>query len=736
MNQRRILCLVGMTLALLGSLVLARPVGAQPAEGEDDRPVLGVALSGGGAKGFAHVGVLKVLEEFGLPVDVVTGTSMGSVVGGLYAMGYTSEMVEAIMYAQDWDGMFSNAVPRRLQPVEQRVREERFLLTLPLRQGRPGLPAGLIPGQRIAMSLARFTLPVHAVRDFTKLPVPFACVATDLETGEGVRLDQGSLHDAIHASIAIPTVFSPVKIGERTYIDGGVARNLPAEDARALGAGLVLCVDVTSPLEKADSLNSLVDILQQAVGYRIEESTIRQRQLCDVLIQPDVAAYGVFDFDEMADIIGRGEAAARAMLPRLNALADSVGRVRYPRLTPPPLEDSVFVSRVRVEDLDAGLERQVRVALGFEGPRWFTAGDLEAAVERIYSRQVFERVTYRIEGDQQADGVALVLRADERIQQRLGVGVRYDSHYRAAVLLDATARAFGRKTLGIHFRLGEVLQLGGALGWPVLVPSRVRLRFRVQATRAPIDVFEDGVRASSVRTEVLEAEARIGISVSNALVISLSAGGELFNLNRSVGVTSFLDEARAVLTGTARLFLDTFDQSAFPRGGHRLALATGLGGSVGDRPFSHHQLDWRARWPLTNRFSLISRLTLGQVYGKDIPLHYQFFVGGAFDYDYGAFSERQFSLQGYEVQQLGGRSVQVVGFGAQYRAGQDVYLMARWNAARVSSEKRWSLDPDAYRHGLGLTLGAETLVGPLEITFMSRAAGGPYDLQVSVGHVF
>ncbi len=736
MNRLRILCLLAATQVFLASFVLVMPVEAQPVEGDDESPVLGVALSGGGAKGFAHIGVLKVLEQVGLPVDVVTGTSMGSVVGGLYAMGYTAEMLEAIASAQDWDGMFSSAVPRRLQPVEQRVREERFLLSLPLREGRPGLPAGLIPGQRIAMSLARITLPAHETRDFTKLPVPFACVATDIETGDGVRLDQGSLADAIHASIAIPTVFSPVKIGERTYIDGGVARNLPAEDARALGADLVLCVDVSSPLEKADSLNSLVDIMQQAVGYRIKESTVRQRQLCDVLIRPDVMDYEVFDFDKLDEIIAQGEDAARALMPRLNALADSVGRVRYPRLTSPPLEDSVFVSYVLIEELDAGLERQVEAALGFEGPRWFTASELEAAIERVYSRQVFEHVTYRIEGAEQNGGTTLVVRADERIQQRLGIGIRYDSRYQAAVLLDATARALGRKTLAVHFRLGEVLQLGGALGWPVRAPSQMRLRFQVQATRAPIDVFEDDVRTSSVRTEVLEANARAGIAVSNAMVISLSAGGELFNLNRSVGVTSFLDEARGVLTGTARLYLDTFDQSAFPHRGHRLTLTSGLGGSFDDKPFSHHHLDWQARWPLTNRVALIGRLIVAQAYGDALPLHYRFYAGGSFDHHYGTFSERHFALQGFEVHQLGGRSVQAAGFGAQYRVGRDVFLMARWNAAYVSNEDRWSLDPDAYRHGLGLTVGVETLVGPLEITFMSRSVDGPYDLQVNVGHTF
>ncbi len=706
-----------------------RPVAAA------ERPVLGLALSGGGAKGFAHVGVLKVLEEIGLPVDVVTGTSMGSVVGGLYALGYTAEQLETISLSQDWSALFSTAGVRRLQPIEERVREERFVLRVPLRGGRPTLPAGLIPGQNISMALSGLAMPAHDVRDFTRLPIPFACVATDLETGEGVRLDHGYLPLAIRASIAIPTVFSPVRMEGRTYVDGGVARNLPAEDARALGADVVLCVDVSGPLEKADSLTTLLGVLQQTASFRIVESTMYQRaHHCDLIIDPDVTPYSTFDFDEARARVDVGEAAARARLPALTALADRVGRVRYPRRAPPPLQGRVRVSSLLIEAPDRVLERQMLAALQLDVPADLSAADLDAAIRRVYSRQVFSRVTYRLERATDGGSAVLVVSAEAQQQERLGVGIRFESHYRAAILLDAILQTVGRRALSVHLRLGEILQLGGSLAWPLAYRPRLRLAVQAQATRTPTDVFEGDQRVSSVRTEVLEAEARTSLLLTNSVVLSAGVGGELFNLNRSVGVTEFLDEARGLLTGSARLFLDTFDQRAFPHRGHRFVARAGLAVPLDQTPYPYYLAHWQARWPLAERVSLESRLGAGQVYGEGIPLHYRFFLGGAFSYD--VLADRRLPLLGYEVQERNGRTLQVVGLGVQVEPRNDLYALVRWNAGYTGGAGRWRFDPHDFRSGFALTTGARTRIGPVEVTLTSRTVRGPFDLHVSVGHLF
>ncbi|MEM6647662.1 MAG: patatin-like phospholipase family protein, partial [Bacteroidota bacterium] len=234
--------LLGRVCAVL-AVTLAPPVAAQDIQA--DRPTVGLVLSGGSAKGLAHIGALRVLEDIGVPIDVVTGTSMGSIVGGLYAAGYGVDQLDALVGTQDWTALFSDAVDRRRVAPEARLGEGAALLSLPIEGGALVLPSGLISGQGIFDLLAGLTWPVHHVRDFAQLPRAFAAVVVDAETGAPVRIGSGYLPLAIRASMSLPGVFAPVEIDGRRYLDGGLARNLPAEDARALGADVLVCVDVS-----------------------------------------------------------------------------------------------------------------------------------------------------------------------------------------------------------------------------------------------------------------------------------------------------------------------------------------------------------------------------------------------------------------------------------------------------------------------------------------------------------
>src|SRR6267154_4430880 len=308
---------------------------------------VGVALSGGAARGLAHIGVLKVLEEAGVPVDVITGTSMGSVVGGLYAVGYTAAQLDTIVRNEDWFRLLTDPVDRRDLAVDRKFAEDHYLITLPIHRGGIKLPRSVVPGQRISQLLTGLTWSAHSTRDFRALPIPFAAVATDLETSKAVVLDHGFLPDAIRASMALPSVFAPVELGDTAHIDGGVVRNLPAQDARALGADVLICSDVTDPLEPRDSIVSLVDVLVQSVSFRVWDSERAERGACDVLIVPDVRAFTSFSFGRAAELMARGEAAARAALPEIEA---KVGRRRVPRRAPaPPPPDSVLVTAVRFD---------------------------------------------------------------------------------------------------------------------------------------------------------------------------------------------------------------------------------------------------------------------------------------------------------------------------------------------------------------------------------------------------
>jgi len=288
-------------------------------------PRLGLALAGGGARAAASIGVLKALEKEGLPVSAVSGTSMGALVGGLYAAGYSPEEIENIFLANDWNDIFKDTPSRAFLTQEQKAAGSRHLLEFLYHRARFLPPVGLSAGQKLANLLTAKTLAAsfEADLDFNRLKIPFRAVAADLETGDVVVLDHGLLHEALRASSAIPLVFQPVEVQGRFLVDGGMVNNLPVDVARSIGVDLVIAVDAASKLEKKERLTSPLEIMSQAISIEIRRETERQAALADMVITPDTSDYSFAAFPSMKEIINKGEEAARAALPRIRELMRS-----------------------------------------------------------------------------------------------------------------------------------------------------------------------------------------------------------------------------------------------------------------------------------------------------------------------------------------------------------------------------------------------------------------------------
>ncbi|NNE35963.1 MAG: BamA/TamA family outer membrane protein, partial [Rhodothermales bacterium] len=625
------------------------PATAQEGPGESDVevPRIGVVLSGGGVKGFAHVGALRVIEDADLPVDIVTGTSMGSFIGGLYAIGYSVDQIDSLLHAEDWQTLFEDDSPRRQQTLESRIADEGVLLSLPLRGGQVELPVGLVSGQRISQLLARLMFPAWSVRDFSTLPVRFGALAADLANGDGVLLNAGHMPDAIRASISIPSIFDPVMIDGRTLIDGGVTRNLPAEDALALGADAIICVDVGEPVLPPDSLETLIDVMVQAVGFRMLESTRVQQRLCDVLILPDVKGIGSFEFDRTGELIGLGEDAAERVRADLVALRDSLFGSSMPerseRSSLLGCPDSIWVGAVRIEGASRPNENVVRRSMRLSIPSYLTQVELERAIDRAYNTQRFSRVTYRVDSDAgvEAEGATLVVQAVEQEADRISVGLRYDSDYQAAVLLRVTlADLFGYNTRLVgNVRLGEVLQVGGTLTTPLGFGPRARLSGEARVTRTPIDLFNNGARSSSVVAHVAEASLRAGGLILPELGAVAGIRAELFDIDpRIIGSSGvsfdFLDETSSLVFAEALLYLDTFDRVSFPARGARLTGRSSLSiGPLSSATFGQHVIDAAGRIPVGSRVSLMGRVVAGRTIGAETPVHYRFYAGGPFPFE-------------------------------------------------------------------------------------------------------
>ena len=247
-------------------------------------PTLGLTLSGGGAKGLAHIGVLKVLEENGIAPDYVTGTSMGSIVGGLYSIGYTPAELEDLAATINWNNYFNDGYSRNYLPINERSKADRYQLSFALEDGKVVIPRGFIGGKKILTLLTGLTACVHNQESFDLYTYPFRCVATDLETGEAYVFKEGPLRKGIRASMSIPSAFDPLNYDDRLLVDGLLARNLPVEDAKEMGADIVIAVDVGDPLYPREELTSVLRVLEQTGSYVMVESTEQQRKLADQII--------------------------------------------------------------------------------------------------------------------------------------------------------------------------------------------------------------------------------------------------------------------------------------------------------------------------------------------------------------------------------------------------------------------------------------------------------------------
>lgn len=285
------------------------------------RPKIGLVLSGGGARGFAHIGALKVLEEIGIKPDYITGTSMGSIIGALYAIGYSADELDSLSRSLDWDLLFTDEVDHRLLSIQDKIWDGRFFLNFPASQ-KEGvqLPRGLIAGQQISILLTRLFWPYLNVHDFNDLPIPFGCVAMDLETGEAVFLQKGFITDAIRSSISIPTIFNPNLdlLTNQVLVDGGWVRNLPVSDVINMGADIVIAVDVTTDLYERDKINNLFDVFEQTSKFRILELNKMERAYADIIIEPTAKHFGGQDFSLIDTLISSGVYAANDVRDQLS----------------------------------------------------------------------------------------------------------------------------------------------------------------------------------------------------------------------------------------------------------------------------------------------------------------------------------------------------------------------------------------------------------------------------------
>ena len=598
---------------------------------------MGLVLAGGGAKGAAHIGVIRVLEELGVPIDCIAGTSMGAIVGGLYAAGLSADELERAVASIDWIDIFDDDPPRLDRTFRRKRDDANFLVRyrIGLRGGSPRLPSGIILGQKLTLALRNLSLRASHVSRFDDLYIPFRAVATDLETGEEVVLDRGSLATAMRASMSIPGAFPPVAIDDRLLVDGGVTTNLPVRVARDMGAEILVVVDLPTKLATQDELGSALTILDQTLSLMILQNTTAQLAEVrpeDVVIRPELGTIGTSDFLRMLEAIEAGDRAARDAADRLRELATASapattapdpepravdeGRGRLPlwilgslpgllegdvprleerRRTPPDAQPDLRIRSIYVDN-ESPIDDRILLARLRLGP-----GDpldlavLEEDLGAIYGLDYFDTVDYALERGGAPDEVDVIVIAREKATGlsylRFGLELENDfggnSIYDLALNLDMTAlNAWEGEwrteaVLGNRIRLfTEFFQpLGPGAPWFV-VP-------KIDYLERDVPVALGGQRIAELRVRTLQAGLALGRTLGTSAEIR--AG-----VNRGLGWTDVetgppgIEPARADLgTWFGQIGVDTLDDVAFPRVGEAglIRYEQGLDALGSDEPY-------------------------------------------------------------------------------------------------------------------------------------------------------
>jgi NTE family protein len=725
---------VAILLALGGTL------GAQAVRQLDGvpHPRVALVLSGGSAKGLADIGAIEMIEEMGIPIDVVTGTSMGSVIGGLYAAGYSPAAIESLLTTEDWSTFFKRPDDRRLQRMYERLDDQRFTLTFPLERARPILPAAVVSRQSIATYLERRLWPVSGITDFMQLPTPFAALATDLGTGAPVLLQSGSLAEAIEGSSAVPGVFAPLTLADgRTVVDGAVNRNIPAEDARAVGADILICVDVSEQVSPVQNLRSLVDILDQTVAFRVQMSNVVELPLCNVVISPDITELSSVDFAQWPEWVRRGRAAALAQHAALRAVADSVRAMRgatAPRRTLPRI-DSVFIGRVSRSAVSAGADVIARGAISLRDSTWVTQPQVEAVAARVFATGRFDQVSYRLTPHRGANELTFDLAEGER--DVLGVGVRYDTPHGVALLASANIADVlsAGSTASLTARLGAIQQFDArdVLGESVNAPFLQTYHATWTRMTLPSVLAPGATGAPTLRVYDVAAH------VERTLPVGITLGGDLTHEWSSDGATNgpvpFAPHRQSVNVLGVTISRDNRDRLISPTRGTAITWQSEIAGpTIGSAAsYSRHLIEAEGAFPVS-RVSLLGGGQWGTAHGNDLPLHDWFFLGGSIRPD--VMSSQFVPFLGLDPESVAGQSVRVLEGGAQTEGPSGVTIALRGNIGNVFDTSPATVVAPGYQRGVGLTLTTELAPGPLSITIAGRSWRRPPVIEVGFGARF
>lgn len=720
---------IPILLLVSSGFAVSEPVVAQQAA---ERPKIGLTLSGGGAKGFAHLGVLKVLEEYRVPIDYITGTSMGSIMAGLYASGMTPEEILVEMGGVDWISLFRDLPPREELDYRRKEEETRYSWDIEFGVKKSGIAirGGLLAGQKIGLLLRENTLHASGINDFDDLPIPFKAIAADLETGQSYVLEQGDLARAMRASMSIPVFFTPIEIDGRLLVDGGITENMPVDLTRSMGADIVIGVDVSEPLKSREEIINLFSVVGQLTGMLSRLNVVEQLPRLDILLDPELGELTGTDYQAAAEFVAIGEATARAQAAELRKYslseaeyAEYRARHRY-KPSPPTRIDFIELEGNKFVD-----ERVIRSRIRVQPGDSLDPTALQRDLASVYGVGDFELIDWVIEERDGKEGVVIKAKEKPWGPTYLHFGMLLDTNGEFTSTVNVTRAQLNSR--GAEWR--NDLQFGSTKGIDTefYQPVEYRRHYFVAPRLFLRDTDQDLFDADNNRIaeyDVKRRQAELAVGRRLGQYGEFRIGVYYGNIEAVVGTgAADLSEFDGGTGGfQSRLVVDRLNSGTFPTQGYVIDLRALLSRKGVGAEDGYDKLDlFAAKFWERDRHSWWTTLNAGTSLGSSIPAYDEFLLGGLF------------SLSGLQDDALRGQYFGVGRIGYAYQIaqlpallGKGLYVAGIMEAGNVWQEGNDILEELIYTWTAAL--GADTLFGALYLGY-GVTDDGDDELYLSLG---
>ncbi|HEY4205678.1 MAG TPA: patatin-like phospholipase family protein [Puia sp.] len=702
------------------------------------RPKIGLTLSGGGAKGLAHIGILKAIDSAGLKIDYITGTSMGSIIGALYAIGYSADSIEKITRRIDWDLLLSNQSTMRSMIMEEKDEYGRYDIELPWVNHWFRIATGVIEGQELWLKFAELFQPVYNIKDFHRFSIPFRCIATDISSGDATVLDSGDIVSAIRSSMAIPSLFTAVVYNGKKLVDGGVVRNFPVRDVREMGADLVIGSNVSGSLLTSKQVTNAIQVLLQVAFFREAEDTRKQIPLCNIYIHQPLDKFGMGSFGEADQILDSGLQKGRELYPVFKHLADSLNAIYGPqeishnRL---PKEVPIKITSYEVKGLNRTKEPFFIQATGLEVDRYYTTTNLSRMVRRAFGTRYYNRITYSLEPGHE-DSTRIVFEVEENPFTFAKLGLNYNQFSGISAIINLTSHDFFTPTsrslltlnIGQNFRMrAEHLQYfsrGGKLAFSL----------GTQFDQFRITSYNDAYKEEGLYDQYyFKMDGKFSYFTSRGLMLGTGSRFEWIHYDPSITSSLEFKGRNNFMTGYFFIRHNTLDRPIYPRKGIKVdaeadyvfeqnphadyfaSNATRSDTSFSDKPYERILFNLDNYIPLAKRYTLLTHIQTGINFNYVHNIMNEFSIGGLTPNFH-----NQVTFSGLREGTFYSSSLAELLVGLRYQLFTNTFITGKANVLFsnfITDNKTFFNTPD-FLSGYSLTFTYNFALGPLELSAM------------------